>query len=717
MPKGALISLLSAALIALTACGAPQESLLEPTRTPGAIVTRPAPTPSPTSALRPAATPRPQTARPNRAIQPETLERLQPIYTLADPFVYHAYTAAEDVIGLFGTSTFELRDRQTLAVITRTEASAPDPILWYALSLDARTGAILRPQGTLELYDVRSGARRRVLDVPEPNPALQSDIALSADGQTLVLLAGGALYEVATNRGGAVSLDQRLPEKTEAVLFSADASHLAAAQPDGDIVILFPLSERSPITLSGVLSETATHMAFNATGTRFSATDGDTLVIWALEEGRARVVRRFDALGTQVLTFLDAGGRYMAVVQGDEAYLYDLVKDEPVGTLQVAEGVQISSILFDPDGERVHAVSASVIASFRISDQDLLELELRPPLMRPVFVPQSNLLLTYGGLTPAPSVAAVDPSGGDIVGVLPYRSIVRRLSLGNAGRAFAVQTQEGEIVVRSLEDGSVRARVAASERQTPRALLCLSNDERRVVFFDAGRVRLYNVERDRDASSIPMPREVNALSSCDNEQNWFAVNSGNALQVLDLAGASQFSVTLTLERDERVRTLALDRATRRVAALTDNRVLVWDISTGDERAAERLDRTALLIRFSPTGDFLVIQLDGGLQVLEIGNAALRSLRFPAGSVLGFDFLPDAPILVSAAMIPSEDTASRPGASRRFIRGELAFWDLSSGRALRRIETDSPLWEVAVDPVGTRIAVGDISNRLTLWGLP
>ncbi|MCS6773155.1 MAG: WD40 repeat domain-containing protein, partial [Thermoflexales bacterium] len=481
MRAGALrrLSVGTVLALVLTACGAAQESLLEPTRTPGAVVTRPAPAPSPTAALRSAATPRPQTAR---AIQPETLGQLKPIYEIAEPFVYHAYTVAEEVIGLFGAGTFELRDRQTLEVITRTNVGMPDPILWYALSLDASVGAILRPRGELELYDLRAGARRRAVNVPQPDPATQSDIALSADGQDLILLAGGALYRVATDRGIATALDQAVPKETASVLFSADASHLAAAQPEGDIVIYFPLSGREPITLSRALSETATHMAFNASGTRFSATDGEALVIWEIESKGARVLRRFDNLGAQVFTFLD-GERYMAVVQGDEAYLYDLVEDEPVGTLQIGEGIPIASVLFDPDGERVYVVSATAIAGFRLSDQDLLKLELRPPLMRPVFVPRSDLLLTYGGLTPAPSVAVVDPFGGDVVGVLPYRSVVRRMSVGAAGRYFAVQTQEGEIVVRSLEDGRVRARIAAPEGQASRALLCLSSDDRRVVFF------------------------------------------------------------------------------------------------------------------------------------------------------------------------------------------------------------------------------------------
>ena len=50
------------------------------------------------------------------------------------------------------------------------------------------------------------------------------------------------------------------------------------------------------------------------------------------------------------------------------------------------------------------------------------------------------------------------------------------------------------------------------------------------------------------------------------------------------------------------------------------------------------------------------------------------------------------------------------------RGEITVWDAATGRALRQIELDDPVYSSALSPDGTRLATTGYDGSVTVWGI-
>jgi WD40 repeat protein len=151
-----------------------------------------------------------------------------------------------------------------------------------------------------------------------------------------------------------------------------------------------------------------------------------------------------------------------------------------------------------------------------------------------------------------------------------------------------------------------------------------------------------------------------------------------------------------------------ERSQRAVAAGNGNRVIVWDLGTGEEKEAER-EKLGLTEVLS-----LAVTRDGGRALLGGAGGALllrelakggREESYPGhrGDVLAVAFFPDERRFVSAGGGPEE---TRDYALRVWTVGD------STPRVLRG-HADR-VGCVAVSPDGRRILSGDASGALRLW---
>ncbi|MDW8292477.1 MAG: hypothetical protein RML84_05155 [Anaerolineae bacterium] len=721
------IALLSSALL-LSACAASPTPALEPTRTAlpratrEAIAARPTPTfpPRPTPRLTPSPTPRP-TPQPIAApsITEDNVSRLAERYRLEAPLTTHLYVVTSRTLALFGGNTFELRDADTLEVIAQTPVLEEARMFrggWYAISPDARFGAYLLPNGTLTVYDLVTSQRVRTLTVPEPSFDEASDFALTVDGRTAVLVAQRELYRVDLEDGSARELGIQLPPQTRTLRFSEDGERLAALLENGDVLVYSPLQSTAPLTLSGFFTQTAAAAAFSPDGTRFGASDGRSLVVWALDAPRPRVVRTFEDLGGRVFPTFDVSNRYLAINDGNSAYVYDLDAERVLARFRLNAGLVIASVAFDLDSERIYLVGTEELTAFRVSDGAVVQSAVRRPLMEPIFSADGNLLLSRGGLYPSAALAVHRAADGTLEGIAAHRRAVRRVVVDPRGALIAVQTEDGAVAVRRTSGDPVGT--ISQDEGTRRTPLCFGTQAPLLALLEASStseaaVAVWDVENGRRQRRIPLPADTLAVSACENARNLFAVATADALRVLDLRGEVLANAPLT--PTQRVRALSVSADAKWVAAITEQSLLFFDVDNARVARALSLDQPAAGGRFVGGGaDFVFGERSDRLRWVRVPDGEPVALEHAPGSVVSFEANREGTLLFTASMVPTEDTIESPINERAFVRGEFAVWSLRNGQLLRRIALRAPIWGLAVSPNGRQVALGELNNALSVW---
>jgi hypothetical protein len=158
-----------------------------------------------------------------------------------------------------------------------------------------------------------------------------------------------------------------------------------------------------------------------------------------------------------------------------------------------------------------------------------------------------------------------------------------------------------------------------------------------------------------------------------------------------------------------------NRDASRVAALSPTHLTIWDLADKKEIQRVRLQRQPSYGAFNNAGDKFVISFGDDVDVLDVASGKAVSLDITEGSSVSVFFSQDPRMIITAASIPTPETASQPLSQRAFVKAELSIWD-ADGKLVRKIETDDPIYSAVISDDGKRIATTTRENAMTVWGL-
>ncbi|PJF48997.1 MAG: hypothetical protein CUN48_00605 [Candidatus Thermofonsia Clade 3 bacterium] len=663
--------------------------------------------------LTPTVTPEPLTG-----LTLENADRLARVFQLDEPPPRHIYSAANDRLVVFTSRSFEVIVADTLDVQTRTPVQLNDeaaPIFWYAASPNGKVGAIMQPDGTVDIYDLDTSQIVKTLTVPRPSAEIASDIALNEDGSELAVVSRGELRRIRLDDAQVVSGGQTLPPLTQAIRFAEDASRVAAVQPTGDIVIVSAVGSAPPITLTGVFTNTAVeHLSFSPNGAKFGASGGESLAVWDLSGDRPVLQKAFTDLGGAVEPIFDRTGRFMAVLISPSVLLYDLQDDEPRAQFRLAGNLPVWSVNFDPTGERLFVAGSGELASFDIATRRALQSASRPPITRSVFSADGKALFTWSTAYPSGDVAIFDAQTWAVRDRLLHHMPVIQVEPDRANAYVATVTLDFGIFVWRVRDGRRLASIAAPVTDTARALLCFAPDDRSLIYLDGRRIVAYDIAADRATGDFELPFAPRSISGCNNEAAVLAAAGEQDIRVFDLEGRVVATMD-ALSGVEEAGALYLSEDGRRLAVLSPTQLTIWDVQAQEALQTAQLRRAPLAGLFSPRGDRFIINFGDDVDVLDVASGKVVSLDLPKGSSATALFPRDSRLVITALMIPTSETAEQPLDRRVFASGELRLWDAQTGELLRRIQTQDLPYVGAISADGAFFATHARTNAMTIWG--
>jgi WD40 repeat protein len=731
MKKTRTAALFANVALLLVACGSneptPQPGL-EPTRTPSARTgtVAPRPTKVPTVTVAPKATAKPLAAN---AITIDNAAKLKTVVTRAEATVTQIYAAsARAIVGVSGR-TFELIDADTLEVkaTTRFELKLLDtqPVFWFTGSPDATTGATMEGDGTVTFYDLARGTTTKSLKLDAPKRTTQADIALNEDGTQLVYangIDGVQRFEVAT--GDVLGKPQEMPAETARVIFSENASKLAAVQADGSVVVIDTRARnaKKPLTLTPGFSAT-NQVYFSPDGAWMGVDNGLTeLLVWNLNaRNPTEPVHKFKIDGPAFPVF-DAAGEQVAILNNGVTTVYRLDSGERVKELALSGGAAPTSAHFSSDGQSIFVASASVLESFRVQSAELLQTSRKLAFTRMLFTPNGKQILTWGILNPSSELGVVEAATGKIVDRLQHAAPVRFVMQSARGNLVAAVTQDGSTHVWNMRDRSEVFTLIGGADSQRRGMLCFTPDESGLVTVSAGEIVIEPINKDTQKRRFQLPENINNLAACGNQKGWIAAVREKDIDVIDLGNKAIAKLTIPAEGNDlqEAAIYAFSDDGETLAAVSARALYIWHIAA--ERLVHRVELQwppAFGFEFSPNGQWIGVSSGDAVGIVDVATGQLQLLAIPQkpkGRWVNLMFTDNPDVVITASMVSDEGTAQDPVQQRNYRTGELAVWSTHSGNLIHQIETDEPLYAAVANSGGTLVATGTRDNVLVVWGV-
>jgi WD40 repeat protein len=708
---------LATLIVTLAACSprnATPSSQLEPTRT---IATR---TPVPATATpsvdktSPAestdAKPEPQALT---GLTRDNIDRLAPLFTREDVLPNHIYSVAQDRLALFNSRVFEVIDSDTLELKRRTEIEIPKTDgVWYALSLDGKVGAIMRLDKQVEIYDLDAGKILKTFTLENaPSFEKASDIALNADGTQLIALIQFELqtYEIGGDRLRASGKTQTLDEKTIAVRFSEDGSRLAAILSDGNIVI-YNTNGDKPIALKEKI-DALQSFNFSPTGEWFGASGQKQTILWRLSD-EAKIAREFPDLTSSVSTVFTPDGAYALLYSDIDAVLFNLKEDRSEGELRLSGQGRIASANFSPDGKKVFLAGSGLIESFSVPNGDRLASERRFAVTLMQFTPDGQRLIGWSDRIANGEIVVMNAKDGVTTQSLLHDTPVRWTLPGKGNQFIASAALGQSLKVWRMNDG--KSMLTFQRTTQPRGMLCLSPDEKAFAYLEGDSVIVREIDDEVVRKRFKMPFEPVTLSYCQNEKGWVAFAKENQIEVMNLDGKTVSSIE-SLKGITQTTQLELSKDSRSIAALVGKELTIWDAANGKKIQQTEMSKENATLLFSPSGQRVLVNYGDNVDIVDSNNGEVVSLDLPRRHIVEALFSNDDRIVVTASRIVDVDQPMLRG-EPNFVTGELIVWDTTTGKALRKIETDNPIYYAAISNDGSMIATSTFDGKLTVWGI-
>jgi WD40 repeat protein/class 3 adenylate cyclase/energy-coupling factor transporter ATP-binding protein EcfA2 len=442
------------------------------------------------------------------------------------------------------------------------------------------------------------------------------------------------------------------------VQFSPDGSLLATAGEDGALKLWDPATGdlRSSVRGQGQVFGPS----FSANGSLVSASWPDEATVRIADPSTGKVATSIGIERFPFETALSPDGRSVAVATGDAPLVtvYELPSAEPRFELR-GHSYPVGSISWDPDGRRI--ATGSFDGSVRIWDGRTGRLEIE--------------LLGHSG-----TVISVDWS--------------------RDGSRLVTSASDGTAKVWEIGEAGGRELMSLSGQDTRSGLLAVfSPDGEHVIGGNAAisAVKIWDVGVSGDAEWANLPTDL--LAPVDvaflPDGNVVAPVDRGSVAVWDVARGRRIRRIGPGSGDpEPVIRIAVNRDGSRVATVRNFSDIgsVWDPRTGDLVFEFRGRDELTGIDWSPAGDLLVTDLAGGITVFD----ATGKRRLPLGEPGGFGvetgiFSPDGALFATA------------GRGRSPTESNLTIWDAETGRAVRKIPTDTQHFALAFDPSGASLA--------------
>jgi WD40 repeat protein len=204
------------------------------------------------------------------------------------------------------------------------------------------------------------------------------------------------------------------------------------------------------------------------------------------------------------------------------------------------------------------------------------------------------------------------------------------------------------------------------------------------------------------------------LSVCANDRRTIAASDGQGISVLSLDGEVVAALPAGATGGDPIGALYLSRDGARLAALGPRQLTIWDVDARKPLQEISLQRTPVLGLFNADGSKFALNFGDDVDILDIASGKITSLDLPPGSANTLLVPNDPDLLVTASMLASPSTADKPLDARHFVTGNLSVWDARTGKLVRAIETDDPLFTASISDDGGHIATSTRLNALTVW---
>jgi WD40 repeat protein/serine/threonine protein kinase len=577
------------------------------------------------------------------------------------------------------------------------------PVWSVAFSPDGSRLASGAEDHDVVLSDAHTGV---VLAVLKGHTQVIRSVAFSPDGSRLASASADHTVRVWDVRSGQPLMTFLGTEEMYAVAFSPDGSRLASAGGDRAITLRDAKTGQVKQTLAGHTAAIY-GLAIRRDGARLASASLDhTVRVWDLESGQTVVLYKGHAAAVLSVAFSPDGSRLASA--GDERAVRIWDGETGKDLMALAGHSQlIRSVVYRPDGARI--ASAGLDQTVRLWDARTGQLPVtlkghHDDIRSVAFSPDSSQLAS-AGIDGRVNIWTPDTAQKALV-LSGHTDVTRGVAFSSDGSRLAAAGFDG--TVRVWDPGSGRL------------LLTLKGHTSWVlaVAFSHGRRVLASASRDGTVKLWdPVEGKLIRTLTGDTESR----ESANALFCLAIS----------------------PDGTRIAAAGADQRVWIWDASTGT--ALARLsghDGSIWGLAFSPDGSRIASA--GAHGVAKVWDLATGNLTWTVSGhlrpVLGVAFSPDGSQLATA----SEDRTIRLWNLRERTAGHtlkghtgpvtsVAFsldgrrlasassdttvrlWDAATGRELLALtDTNAMLWSVAFSPDGARIAAGSQNREVILW---
>ena len=625
------------------------------------------------------------------------------------------YTIAADRVGAYNARTFETFDLDTLASLKQTAVKIDDAagVFWYALSADARRGVTMSPDGHVDVYDLVRGEVVERFEVGVLNRMLPADVALDVKGEMAAIVANGKLTRSAVASGTAMEPVLTISPTVSFIFFARDASHVALIDAASGAIGVMNTNDGDVVELARPV-EKLLYLTFSPDAQRLSTSTASEVQIWDARTGEE--IGGMANLDEAVNVALPPRGDIVALYgRGGGALLYNIDKREAGDEIKLAGGGQIYDLKFSADGSALYALGGGLLERFDVQTARSTATLRRFAMTQAQWTPQ-NEMLVWSDRYQHGELALLNGEDGTTLRSMQHDAPLKRVIVARSGRLAAVGTADEALTIWKIDDGSIVRRIAAEENSPRRLLLCMSADEKSVVYFEAGEIAVQPLAGGQVHRFQPPFAKLLDVAYCDNQSEYVAFQDAKNIEVMSLDGRTVSTIDIGETLTHSVQ-LAISADGRWAGAITDRALLVWDARTGERALRRELKNTetSASYLFDPRAGRLVLRDGDDHFFVDIATGREVKMDVPQSHVVQLYFPKDERLLLTTSRILD---MQRPmvGGELNFVRGAITIWDVESGRVLRTIDLDAPVYSAALSADGAKLAMFGYDGAMTMWSV-
>jgi WD40 repeat protein len=484
-----------------------------------------------------------------------------------------------------------------------TIAGHAGPVRSVAYSPDGRWLASASDDGTVKLWDAKSGQLVRPIADRDSSVSAVGAVAFSPDGSRLA----GAIIEDATVRIWDTATGRQLHQlrghtgNVTHVAFRPDGARLATGSEDRTVKVWEMDTGREMLTLAGH-TDGVTGVAFSPDGARLASAGYDYKVhVWDAASGMLSFT-----LAGHVAPVIDVAwspdGERLATASLDDTVKVWSVKGGQAAVGLRPKGATVGGIAFSPDGRYlargsvarhgdvviVDAATGMEVRSFQGREKQVTAVAYAPDGARLAAACLDNQVRVW------------ETAAGELVHTLP----LGRQPIAGAGFQGLGYSPDGKRLA-AAQGETVKVWDTATGRELhdfheDASSVAFSPDARRLAYAGRDRLKVRDAESGKEICAVPGGVDF-TLFSPDGER-LLALGGNPLVQVLDAETGKPLMV-LRPSIATRTDLAALSPDGRRLALIDIRNVIrIWDTSSGEEALALPGHATSVIgLAFSPYG--------------------------------------------------------------------------------------------------------------------